>query len=50
METGRFQLPIEQERFGREPDGAECLSGRTGARSLQSERVKQNPGEPPEAF
>ncbi|ACL20753.1 hypothetical protein Dhaf_2727 [Desulfitobacterium hafniense DCB-2] len=26
METGRFQPAIEQERFGRVPDGAEGLS------------------------
>ncbi|WP_083838568.1 hypothetical protein [Desulfitobacterium dehalogenans] len=26
LETGRFQPPIEQERFGREPDAAEVLS------------------------
>ncbi|MEL1134241.1 hypothetical protein AAC978_03570 [Desulfitobacterium sp. THU1] len=32
-------------RFSRRPDGAKCLSIRTGARSLQSERVKQNPGD-----
>ncbi|MGE4271989.1 MAG: hypothetical protein AB7E31_03845 [Desulfitobacterium sp.] len=37
-------------RFSGEPDGAKSLSGRTGARSLQSERVKQNPGETQEDF
>ncbi|WP_156801147.1 hypothetical protein [Desulfitobacterium dichloroeliminans] len=47
METGRFQLPTEQERFGQRPDGAVSLSVRTGTRSLQSERGKQNPGESP---
>jgi len=26
LETGRFQPPIEQERFGRRPDGAEGFS------------------------
>ncbi|MGE4271355.1 MAG: hypothetical protein AB7E31_00595 [Desulfitobacterium sp.] len=26
LETGRFQPPIEQERFGRGPDGADGLS------------------------
>ncbi|WP_050981838.1 hypothetical protein [Desulfitobacterium dehalogenans] len=26
LETGRFQPPIEQERFGRGPDAAEVLS------------------------
>ncbi|WP_084813862.1 hypothetical protein [Desulfitobacterium sp. PCE1] len=26
LETGRFQPPIEQERFGRAPDAAEVLS------------------------
>ncbi|MEL1134071.1 hypothetical protein AAC978_02715 [Desulfitobacterium sp. THU1] len=32
-------------RFSRRPAGAVSLSVRTGARSLQSERVKQSPGD-----
>ncbi|MGI1659628.1 MAG: hypothetical protein ACRKFN_11665 [Desulfitobacterium sp.] len=47
MEAGRFQPATEQERFGRVPFGAEGLSVRTGVRSLQSERVKQAPGDTP---
>ncbi|WP_041917315.1 hypothetical protein [Desulfitobacterium dehalogenans] len=45
METGRFQPPTEQERFGRAPDGAEGLSGSFVRTAYGATGVKQNPGE-----
>ena len=47
METGRFQPPIEQERFGRAPDGAEGLSGSFVRAAYGATGVNQNPGESP---
>ncbi len=45
METGRFQPPIEQERFGRAPDGAEGLSGSFVRAAYGATGVNQNPGD-----
>ncbi|WP_172625357.1 hypothetical protein [Desulfitobacterium sp. LBE] len=45
METGRFQPAIEQERFGRVPDGAESLSVSFVRAAYGATAVKQNPGE-----
>ncbi|WP_080647602.1 hypothetical protein [Desulfitobacterium hafniense] len=54
METGGFQPAIEtkcessafEERFGREPDGAESLSVSLVRAAYGANGVKQNPGEP----
>ncbi|WP_083838567.1 hypothetical protein [Desulfitobacterium dehalogenans] len=45
METGRFQPPIEQERFGRGRDGAESLSVSFVRAAYSANGVKQNPGD-----
>nr|WP_172641918.1 hypothetical protein [Desulfitobacterium hafniense] len=45
METGRFQAPIEQERFGRAPFGAESLSVSFVRAAYGATGVKQNPGD-----
>ncbi|WP_144676407.1 hypothetical protein [Desulfitobacterium sp. LBE] len=45
METGRFQPPTEQERFGRAPDGAEGLSVSFVRAAYGATGVKQNPGD-----
>ncbi|WP_080632384.1 hypothetical protein [Desulfitobacterium hafniense] len=45
METGRFQPPTEQERFGRALDGAESLSVSFVRAAYGATGVKQNPGE-----
>ncbi|WP_080518289.1 hypothetical protein [Desulfitobacterium hafniense] len=46
METGRFQPPIEQERFGRAPFGAKGLSVSFVRAAYGATGVKQNPGDP----
>ncbi|WP_172642031.1 hypothetical protein [Desulfitobacterium hafniense] len=45
METGRFQPPIEQERFGRAPGGAEGLSVSFVRAAYGATAVNQNPGD-----
>ncbi|WP_172625355.1 hypothetical protein [Desulfitobacterium sp. LBE] len=45
METGRFQPAIEQERFGRAPDGAEGLSVSFVRAAYGATGVNQNPGD-----